>query len=392
MTNHCNCRRRTQAVSRHVSRPALCFAGSLLLCAHPASAQTIAVNSGTATVSGTGTTVVGAGTTFGSGANAATTHYAAGEARGDGFFDASSTLNLQNGGSIQNVTTASGGLANIAGGSVGNATAGGVNDYGQINISGGTVQNASTGDNGGQVVISGGMVQNADSGTGVSSINDSLIISGGTVGKVTIDRAGVSIQGGIVGSIAGDDPNSVGAIHVSGGNVQSIDTPSNIIVSAGTVNTANASTSQVTGGTIQTLNLNGSGSISGGTIKNFNVNSEGDNTKISGGKFQFLTVSGVDNIINITGTGLEEIGTPTDAFGTGVFHLIGTLTDGAALNAQYTQNPPSISNIPSGELEFNGVPAVATPVPEASTAGSLAFLLLLSGAGLAFRAYKRRAV
>ena len=41
------------------------------------------------------------------------------------------------------------------------------------------------------------------------------------------------------------------------------------------------------------------------------------------------------------------------------------------------------------QLQFNGVRATPTPVPEASTVASLGGMLLLGGAGLALRARKR---
>ncbi len=72
----------TPTASRRISRPTLFLAGSLLLCALPAPAQTITVSSGTATVSGTGTSVVGGGTIFG-GASISTTNYATGQVGGN---------------------------------------------------------------------------------------------------------------------------------------------------------------------------------------------------------------------------------------------------------------------------------------------------------------------
>ena len=259
------------------------------------------------------------------------------------------------------------------------------------------MQSASTGYNNGHVTISGGNIGYADSGSGTSSIFNSLILSGGTIGGVYFGYAGVSIQGGTIGVVS---PNgSYGTVGVSGGNIQQIVSPNGMTISGGTVQTATAggygdnfSSSVVTGGMIQTLSLLGGNSnkISGGTISNLIANGVSADIDISGGSFQFITNNVTPNFINITGTGLEMIGTPTDAEGDGVFHLSGTLTDGEELDAQYTQEPPV--GWPTAELEFNGVPAVAIPVPEASTFDSLALMFLLSGVGLALRAYKRRTV
>ena len=87
--------------------PALLFAGFLASYAHPVSAQTIVVNSGSATVSGTGTTVVGVGTTLG-GADFTTNSYTTGTAAGQDIHGPS-TLNLEDGGSIQSITANFGG-------------------------------------------------------------------------------------------------------------------------------------------------------------------------------------------------------------------------------------------------------------------------------------------
>ena len=140
----------------------------------------------------------------------------------------------------------------------------------------------------------------------------------------------------------------------------------------------------MTDGTIGTLDIAGGdqNQISGGTITHLISDYALAHISISGGSFQFIDNIGSRNVINITGTGLQEIGTPTDAAGDGTFHLIGTLTDGQALDAQYTQQP-------STTLEFDGGTVVSTPVPEASTLASLG-LMLVSGLGLTLRSRKSR--
>ena len=309
MKNDCKCRRRTLPVSRPFSRPAIFVAGSLLLSAHSAFAQTLTVNSGSATVSGTGTTVSGSGITFGGGAGNATTNYVTGEATGEDQ-SGPSTLNLESGGSIQNITADLGGIANISGGSVGTAQSG---HFGTIDISGGTVQTAGTGNQSGSLLISGGTVQNANSGSGASSIFNSLTISGGIVGGVRFGYAGVNITGGTIGLVANN--SSYGSVNVSGGDIQEIDAPSGVTMTGGTAQVVNggsfgdsSSNSSFTGGTIQTLNLLGGGSnmVSGGTITSLNDKGVNSNIEISGGSFQFITNSDETNTINITGTDLKR--------------------------------------------------------------------------------------
>ena len=169
------------------------------------------------------------------------------------------------------------------------------------------------------------------------------------------------------------DALQTGPITISGGNVQNVNTPYSLTVSGGTLGSVNAFFASVSGGMIQTLNISGS-------IPFFNAGAS-----ISGGSFQFITNSDFfgNNTINITGTNLQEIGTPTGANNDGVFQLIGLLSDGETLNAQYTQSGLNT------QLQFNGVRATPTPVPEASTVASLGGMLLLGGAGLALRARKR---
>ena len=169
------------------------------------------------------------------------------------------------------------------------------------------------------------------------------------------------------------DALQTGPITISGGNVQNVNTPYSLTVSGGTLGSVNAFFASVSGGMIQTLNISGS-------IPFFNAGAS-----ISGGSFQFITNSDFfgNNTINITRTNLQEIGTPTGANNDGVFQLIGLLSDGETLNAQYTQAGPHST------LEFNGMAATPTPVPEASTVASLGGMLLLGGAGLALRARKR---
>ena len=209
----------------------------------------------------------------------------------------------------------------------------------------------------------------------MSSITSTINISGGTVTTVTDDQGRVNISGGTVQNVGADtsDALQTGPITISGGNVQNVNTPYSLAVSGGTLGSATAYFAGITGGTIQTLNISGPSSFfSGGA-------------RISGGSFQFITNTDFfgNNIINITGTNLQEIGTPTGANNDGVFQLIGLLSDGETLNAQYTQAGPHST------LEFNGVAATPTPVPEASTVASLGGMLLLGGAGLALRARKR---
>jgi hypothetical protein len=334
---------------------ALLGVGALLLGTCPAMAQSISVTSGTATVSGTGTAVTGSGTTFGGGAGPNTSSYMTGTVAG-----VNTVLNLQDGGSIQSITTGTGSPA--------------------INISGGTA---------GTISVNGGL----------NAVQTSITISGGTVTTVNSDRAGVGISGGTIQSV-NSGFNGIGTITVSGGNIQKLSAQGNLTINGGTlgsVTTNGFSFSNgvtVTAGTIQALSLlnPGNNSISGGNISSLTNSSGGASISggsfqsisnrgplsISGGSFQFITNY---NTLNIMGTNLQEIGTPTDANNDGVFQILGTLSDGETLNAQYTQN--------SGVLEFNGVPATPSPVPEASTAAALGGLLLLGGAGLAVRARKR---
>ena len=253
------------------------------------------------------------------------------------------TLNLQDGGSFQNITVNSGGTVNVLGG-----TAGTVGDL-----------------------------------AGFSAIGDVISISGGTVTTVFNDRGSVSINGGTIQSVGGSAVNQTGPINISGGNIQNVNTPDSLSVGGGTLGSVSSGSfgfsgsTGVSSGTIQILTIQGgAGTISGGSIST--LNNGGFNTQISGGGLQFITNAG---IINILGTGLQEIGTPTDANNDGVFQLKGLLSDGEVLNAQYTQT--------RGSLDFNGVEATPSPVPEASTVVSLGGLLLLGGAGLAFRARKR---
>ena len=325
--------RRSWTTPHFQAAPALLGIGALLLCAGSVRAQTLTLsgpNGGgsSATVSGTGTAVTGTNTTFGGGAGPGTSSYQTG-------FAAYGTLNLQTGGSFQSITAGQSGTVNVSGGTVGTVT----------------------------------------DQSGVSSITSTINISGGTVTTVTDDRGRVNISGGTVQNVGADspDPNNTGPITISGGNVQNINTPYSLGVSGGTLGSATAYFAGITGGTIQTLNISGSSPFfSGGA-------------NISGGSFQFITNTSFfgDNTINITGTNLQEIGTPTGANNDGVFQLIGLLSDGETLNAQYTQSGLNT------QLQFNGVRATPTPVPEASTVASLGGMLLLGGAGLALRARKR---
>jgi len=325
--------RRSRPTPHFQAVPALLGVGALLLCAGPTRAQTLTLsgpNGGgsSATVSGTGTAITGINTTFGGGAGPSTSSYQRGIA-------AYGALNLQNGGSFQNITAGQSGTVNVFGGTVGTVT----------------------------------------DQSGVSSITSTINISGGTVTTVTDDQGRVNISGGTVQNVGADtsDALQTGPITISGGNVQNVNTPYSLTVSGGTLGSVNAFFASVSGGMIQTLNISGS-------IPFFNAGAS-----ISGGSFQFITNSDFfgNNTINITGTNLQEIGTPTGANNDGVFQLIGLLSDGETLNAQYTQSGFNT------QLQFNGVRATPTPVPEASTVASLGGMLLLGGAGLALRARKR---
>ena len=325
--------RRSRPTPHFQAVPALLGVGALLLCAGPTRAQTLTLsgpNGGgsSATVSGTGTAITGINTTFGGGAGPSTSSYQRGIA-------AYGALNLQNGGSFQNITAGQSGTVNVFGGTVGTVT----------------------------------------DQSGVSSITSTINISGGTVTTVTDDRGRVNISGGTVQNVGADtsDALQTGPITISGGNVQNVNTPYSLTVSGGTLGSVNAFFASVSGGMIQTLNISGS-------IPFFNAGAS-----ISGGSFQFITNSDFfgNNTINITGTNLQEIGTPTGANNDGVFQLIGLLSDGETLNAQYTQSGFNT------QLQFNGVRATPTPVPEASTVASMGGMLLLGGACLALHARKR---
>ena len=325
--------RRSRPTPPFQAAPALLGVGALLLWAGSVRAQTITLsgpNGGgsSATVSGTGTAVTGTNTTFGGGAGPGTSSYQTGVV-------SYGALNLQNGGSFQNITAG---------------------QFSTVNISGGTV----------------GAVSDQP---GITSQTSTVNISGGTVTTVTDDRGRINISGGTVQNVGTDtfDAAQTGPITISGGNVQSINTPGSLAVSGGTLGSATAFFAAISGGTIQTLNISGSSpGFSGGA-------------NISGGSFQFITNTSLFgiNTVNITGTNLQEIGTPTGANNDGVFRLIGLLSDGETLDAQYTQSGNNT------QLQFNGVRATPTPVPEVSTIASLGGMLLLGGAGLAFRARKR---
>ena len=113
----------------------LAFAGAFAVPA--VHAQSLNIDQGTATISGSGTVVTGLYTTFG-GAGPATTSY------NSVFSDFTGTLNLQPGGSIQTFTS-SGGVATMSGGTVGTFNADAVylgdGDFNnpQVSITGGSV-------------------------------------------------------------------------------------------------------------------------------------------------------------------------------------------------------------------------------------------------------------
>jgi len=272
---------------------------------------------------GNSATVSGSGTVYDNGTSNSISSYDSASAAN------SYILNLQDGGTINSILTAKGGKANISGGTVQDLT----------------IFSTSQTDN-----ISGGSVASV-------TVNGGVVISGGTVGTVNVTGSGLggiaTIKGGTIKSLSAGQSN-ISSVTISGGSIGSF--------TSGAFNT-----------------------ISGGIINNFTTTGTGisPTTQISGGGFQFITNSGMNDIINITGTNLQEIGTPTDANNDGVFRLMGLLSDGEALNAQYTQSGTS------NQLRFNGVAATPTPVPETSTVVSLGGMLLLGGAGLALRARKR---
>lgn len=91
----------------------LAFAGLAVPAVH---AQTLSIEEGTATISGSGTVVTGYYTMFGGGASAATSSYSS------VYSDFTGTLTLQPGGSIQTLTS-SGGKVTMNGGTVGTFSA-----------------------------------------------------------------------------------------------------------------------------------------------------------------------------------------------------------------------------------------------------------------------------
>ena len=141
-------------------------------------AQTLSIDEGTATISGSGTAVTGSYTTFGGGAGPATTSY------NFVYSDFTGTLALQSGGSIQTLTS-SGGHVTMSGGTVGtfNAEASYLGDgefaNPEVSITGGSVN---------ALVSSGGYAYQP--GGGYAAYDTVCNLSGGTFGTLTASHYG----------------------------------------------------------------------------------------------------------------------------------------------------------------------------------------------------------
>ena len=326
--------------------------------ASPVSAQSLSLVTADGTISGSGTAVSGS-YTYGGGASGATSAYSSVDT------NTQSTLALQSGGSITNLSIHDSSTATISGGSVGTLTSNG--HFGaSFSITGGTVGAISDGSVGTLSTISGGTVGNIDDvDPDLQLAGGPLAISGGDVGNVVMSSHGVG---------GGTD------LKVSGGSVQSV--------------TSYAGTTEISGGSVGSLTLNvgydgsgnfvgGAGSISGGTVGDVSVlgiketNSDFFNSTV----YTTCNITGgtVGTLIAADYGGYDLFGSDLHLTDSG--YITGILSNGQVIDSVFTNTDGK------GFLQFNNIAAV----PEASTTLSLSLLLMLGLGGMVVAAKRKKA-
>lgn len=325
-----------------------------------------APSSGSAVVSATGTTLSGTAA-FDGGAGTSTANYGS-----VNEYDAS-TITLQKGSSVTNLTAYDNSQITVNGGSVGNlTTAFQSSNTAGFSITGGTVGSIKQGSSG-YGSISGGTVGNVtfDGYSNNSSVSASanplnIGISGGTVGNVSVTEFFLGGNSLITGGDVKSFTENGGDVSLSGGNLGSLTLGTEPEGSTGVVTTTNAT---ISGGHVTTLNTFG-----GATPFPFTSLYQISDCTIRGGTFDTLMAS-YHGGYDIYGSGLQL---------TSAGYVTGTLSDGEAIDALFTNTDP-IGN--TGFLHLhNGAPAV----PEASTTVSFGLLLML-GLGGAFVARRKNA-
>jgi len=321
--------------------------------------------SGSGTVSGSGTTVSG-NYAFSGGAGTATANYSSVDAYGAG--SAASTVALQPGGSIAALTLYNDSQALVTCGSITTLVTGFGTQPDPFNkagfsITGGSVGTISHNSEGGVGSIGGGTVGSVTAFSDLASI---LQISGGTVGTATISSqrftSKATISGGSIGTFNLDGSN----LSMSGGDLGSL---SFGITPEGSTGTLDASNATISGGHVSALSAMG-----GFEERPDFLGPLYATCTIQGGTFGTLAAAYYGGY-NIDGSDLR-------LFTNG--EVTGTLSDGEALNAQYTNGDGN------GFIDFNGVAAVPQAVPEASTTVSLGLLLMLGAGGMVLA--RRRSV
>lgn len=360
----------------------------LLMPIHPAVAQRLDLNQGSALIINdgvqSGTFLSSTNYAFSGGASPATYSY---KVINMATFDGTSVLTLSTGSSVTTLYDFYSGTTNVNGGQVGtfnnsgvtvNLTDGSVTSLsggGYVNVSGGTLgtvtdefQVSVTGGtvndlrSGGNAYVSGGQVNTLLNGGG----SGVAFISGGQVGVLTdSDAANTTITGGTVTTINSDPFYGITrTITINGGTIGAVDNAYNgtLILNGGSI----GSVTNEKGSPFDPFMSPGSFQASGGsvgTLNNYGL------TRITGGQFTFL-----DNfqrgVINVYGLGLSLSG----GFVTGL------LQDGESINAAY-QDDGGVLNL------FN-----TGAVPEASTTASFGLLLALGMGGVAIAAKRKKQI
>lgn len=323
-------------------------------------------NPGSGTISGSGTTVIG-NYAFSSGAGVTTKAYDTVIALGAG--SAASTVTLQTGGSIATLLIGDDSQAIINGGSAGTLTTGSgfsTDNKAGFSITGGTISNINHYSESGLGSISGGTVTTVYA---FSDLGSTLNISGGNIGTASISSQGSTshavISGGSIQTFNLNGSN----LNMSGGSIGNLTLDLYPEGSTGIENTSNAF---ITGGHVSTLDTYGYVNQRNSPATPVNAT-----CTIIGGTFDTLIASYYGGY-DIYGSDLQL---------TKNNYITGFLSDGEPIDALYVTGQGGIL---TGQGTFLNLYNSA-PIPEASTTVSLGLLLILGTGGLAL-AKRRRAV